>query len=40
MDIAKELSMEFSLTLSHTNNIINLLDEGCTIPLLLGIEKK
>ena len=40
MDIAKELSMEFSLTLSHTNNIISLLDEGCTIPFIARYRKE
>lgn len=40
MDIAKELSMEFSLTLNHTNNIIGLLDEGCTIPFIARYRKE
>lgn len=40
MDIAKELSMEMGLTLSHTNNIINLLDEGCTIPFIARYRKE
>ena len=40
MDIAKELSMEFSLTLNHTNNIISLLDEGCTIPFIARYRKE
>ena len=40
MDIAKELSMELGLTLSHTNNIINLLDEGCTIPFIARYRKE
>lgn len=40
MDIAKELSLEMGLTLSHTNNIINLLDEGCTIPFIARYRKE
>lgn len=40
MDIAKELSMEMGQTLSHTNNIINLLDEGCTIPFIARYRKE
>ena len=40
MDIAKELSMEMGLTLNHTNNIINLLDEGCTIPFIARYRKE
>lgn len=40
MDISKELSMEFSLTLNHTNNIISLLDEGCTIPFIARYRKE
>ncbi len=40
MDISKELSMEFSLTLNHTNNIIGLLDEGCTIPFIARYRKE
>ena len=40
MDIAKQLSMELGLTQSHTNNIINLLDEGCTIPFIARYRKE
>ncbi len=40
MDIAKELSMELGLTLNHTNNIISLLDEGCTIPFIARYRKE
>ena len=40
MDIAKELSVEMGLTLNHTNNIINLLDEGCTIPFIARYRKE
>ena len=40
MDIAKQLSMEMSLTLNHTNNIISLLDEGCTIPFIARYRKE
>lgn len=32
--------MEMGLTLSHTNNIINLLDEGCTIPFIARYRKE
>ncbi len=40
MDISKQLSIEMGLTLSHTNNIINLLDEGCTIPFIARYRKE
>ena len=40
MDIAKTLSMEMGLTLNHTNNIITLLDEGCTIPFIARYRKE
>ena len=40
MDIAKQLSMEMGLTLNHTNNIIALLDEGCTIPFIARYRKE
>lgn len=40
MEISKQLSMEMGLTLSHTNNIINLLDEGCTIPFIARYRKE
>ena len=40
MDIAKELSMEMGLSLNHTNNIISLLDEGCTIPFIARYRKE
>ncbi|MGN0961772.1 MAG: Tex family protein [Christensenellales bacterium] len=40
MDIAKQLSMEMGLTLNHTNNIIGLLDEGCTIPFIARYRKE
>ena len=40
MDIAKQLSMEMGITLNHTNNIISLLDEGCTIPFIARYRKE
>ena len=40
MDIAKQLSMELGLTQNHTNNIISLLDEGCTIPFIARYRKE
>jgi len=40
MDIAKQLSMEMGLSLNHTNNIISLLDEGCTIPFIARYRKE
>ena len=40
MDIVKELSMEMGLTINHTTNIINLLDEGCTIPFIARYRKE
>ena len=40
MDIVKQLSMEMGITLNHTNNIISLLDEGCTIPFIARYRKE
>ena len=40
MDIVKQLSMEMGLTINHTNNIISLLDEGCTIPFIARYRKE
>ena len=40
MDIIEQLKNEFSLTLSHTNNIISLLDEGATIPFIARYRKE
>lgn len=40
MDIANQLSMEMGITLNHTNNIIGLLDEGCTIPFIARYRKE
>lgn len=40
MDIAKQLSMEMGMTLNHTNNVITLLDEGCTIPFIARYRKE
>ncbi len=40
MELQNILSQEFSLTLNHTNNIINLIDEGCTIPFIARYRKE
>ena len=40
MDIAKQLSMELNISQNHTNNIIALLDEGCTIPFIARYRKE
>ena len=40
MDIAKQLSMELGISQNHTNNIIALLDEGCTIPFIARYRKE
>lgn len=40
MDIAKALSLEFNIQLEHANNIILLLDEGCTVPFIARYRKE
>lgn len=40
MDITLQLSQEFGTTLTHTTNIINLMDEGCTIPFIARYRKE
>lgn len=40
MTIEEQLKNEFSLTQNHTTNIINLLDEGCTIPFIARYRKE
>jgi len=40
MDIAKVLSEEFDIKLEYSNNLINLLDEGCTIPFISRYRKE
>jgi len=40
MEIEKQLSVEMNLSLNHTNNIISLLDEGCTIPFIARYRKE
>ena len=40
MDITLQLSQEFGTTLNHTTNIINLMDEGCTIPFIARYRKE
>lgn len=40
MDIAKALSLEFNIRLDYANNIINLLDEGCTVPFIARYRKE
>ena len=39
MDIASVLSKEFNIRLDYVNNIINLIDEGCTIPFIARYRK-
>jgi len=40
MDIEQTLTQEFSLKPIHTTNIINLIDEGCTIPFIARYRKE
>ncbi len=40
MDISVSLSQEFGLSSLHTNNIIGLIDEGCTIPFIARYRKE
>ncbi len=40
MDIKNVLAQEFSLSPSHVKNIIDLLDEGCTIPFIARYRKE
>lgn len=40
MDIVEQLSAEFKLKKEYSQNIINLLDEGCTIPFIARYRKE
>ena len=40
MDLTKLLSEEFDLKLEYSQNLINLLDEGCTIPFISRYRKE
>ena len=40
MDIAKALSLEFNIRQDYANNIISLLDEGCTVPFIARYRKE
>ena len=40
MTINEQLSAELGINLVHTNNIISLLDEGCTIPFIARYRKE
>ena len=40
MTINELLSAELGISLNHTNNIISLLDEGCTIPFIARYRKE
>lgn len=40
MEIYKILAGEFSLSQEHSKNIINLIDEGCTIPFIARYRKE
>ncbi len=40
MEISKILSIEFGITPTHTDNIISLIDEGCTIPFIARYRKE
>ena len=40
MNIEQTLSSEFNLKPQHTTNIINLIDEGCTIPFIARYRKE
>ena len=40
MDISKALSLEFNIKQEYANNIIALLDEGCTVPFISRYRKE
>ena len=40
MDIINQLTTEFNLKPEHANNIVNLLDEGNTIPFIARYRKE
>jgi len=40
MQIAEQLASEFGLRFDYSNNIINLIDEGCTIPFIARYRKE
>ena len=40
MEIQKQLAYEFNMSETHINNIISLLDEGCTIPFIARYRKE
>lgn len=40
MEINQQLALEFNLKQNHTDNIIDLLDEGCTIPFIARYRKE
>ena len=40
MEINQQLSLELNLKQHHVDNIINLLDEGCTIPFIARYRKE
>lgn len=40
MDIVSVLSKEFNIRADYVNNIINLIDEGCTIPFIARYRKE
>ena len=40
MDIVKALSLEFNIRQDYANNLITLLDEGCTVPFIARYRKE
>jgi len=40
LDITKQLSLEFSMSEMHINNVINLIDDGNTIPFIARYRKE
>ena len=40
MDILQKISSEFNLTSEHTQNVVNLLDDGNTIPFIARYRKE
>ncbi len=40
MTILEQISSELGITLNHAQNIVNLLDEGCTIPFIARYRKE
>ena len=40
MDFSKQISTEFSVSLTVAENVIRLLSEGCTVPFIARYRKE